>query len=343
MNVGVCSTTFHETGNGNSLFPAQLRDQVCEAVQQITVRQLKELGGLHETAPSNLDGTIEANLRSLDPALQIRSNSRVSPRTRFNADLVIETDDAVVSLEVEKGKLARFELDILKMQAFAFRGHGRLPDRRCFGAFIVPADNVVARHISGNARESSFQYLRRLSRLVLDLGPTFLRDILVVGYDALTDIGQRKGARPRPRQQPEREPLVSPSEEVIARALQGYPARGRELVLELRRRLKAEFRELREKYNPNSRYLGYAVGRSDALYVYLQKSRLVLDVRVPEDRADELSHRGIQVVPRSNYQARDAWLTGVRVPHDTDEPGAIVQLAVSALRGQQTTRLVLPT
>jgi hypothetical protein len=120
------------------------------------------------------------------------------------------------------------------------------------------------------------------------------------------------------------------SDEVLATGLGGRPP---ELVLWLRRRLAAKCRGIKENLNPRSRYLGYARrGRSDALYVYLQRQRLVIDIRLPADRASQVRRLGFEVRPRLNYQGRAGWLTGIRVPYGTQKRGALADLALEALR-----------
>jgi len=117
--------------------------------------------------------------------------------------------------------------------------------------------------------------------------------------------------------------------DTIRKKLQGYPL---ELVFRLREELISKFPGLREKLNLNSRYLGYANGnRSDALYVYIQKNQLVLDVRVSKEEAESLRKQRFRVNPRNNFQCRAGWLTGVSVPLDTKKLDVIVELASLAL------------
>jgi len=119
--------------------------------------------------------------------------------------------------------------------------------------------------------------------------------------------------------------------EVVWDVMRGYP---RELVMEFRDRLNAKCIGLKEKLNRNNRCLGYArVGRSDAFYIYVQKKRLLIDVRVSPDRSDELGRKGFEVKYRNNFQGRAGWLTGLLVPHDTANLDVIVDLAVEALHG----------
>jgi len=106
-----------------------------------------------------------------------------------------------------------------------------------------------------------------------------------------------------------------------------------DLVVALRSQLAAACPKLREKLNTNTRYLAYGLtDGSDALYVYVQKRAILIDVRVPADRADELRRRGFDLRPRDNYQAKAGWLTGLFVPHDTDKLSEVVSLALEALQ-----------
>jgi hypothetical protein len=330
MNLFVVSTSLHEMLSGQRRFPDHIGGSICEAVRQIGIDELDDLLSRHETDSTNFDGRIEASLRTLSPALGIRSNAKVNPHTKFNCDLVIESDAALVCLEIEKGYLARFELDILKMQSYAYHGRSALPQKEVFGALIVPVDNIVARHISGNSRESSYDYVSRLLRLVGQIGPMSLTDILVVGYSASEPPEVTRG----PRSGEPGESLVhEPSDDLVRDVLRGYAL---EVLMELRKRLKAVFPDLREKYNRAGRYFGYATGfNRDALYVYVQKRRLVLDLRVPPEHANALAEQGFEVRPRNNFQGKAGWLTGLRVPGGTKRLDVILDLAQEALLSSQ--------
>jgi len=343
MNLEVRSVMLREVAGGGSLFPGEMNDLLCTVVSAISVEELQELMDRHESDPANLDGRIEEIIRSMRPDLTVHANHRVFGGAKFNNDLVIETDGAVICLEIEKSHLARFEFDILKMQVFASQRLASRPGSKVYGAFIVPADNVVARHISGNARESSYRYLQRLSRLVAQIDPLILDDVLIVGY-----------ASPMPNEQvTQREPkaikrtpvnagdkhsgnvVIADAgllpEKLLWDVLKGYP---QELVGELRRRLADECPKLREKINLSSRYLGYSNGGSDAVYVYVRKNGLLVDMRVSADLSDDLSQLGFKVKPRDNFQAKGGWLTGLIVPHDTDKLADVAKLAVEALSGE---------
>jgi len=342
MGLLVRSTTLGEVNGKRACFPDRLRQLLCRALEKIGPGELKDLLAKHESDRGNFDGTVEANLRHLAPSLAITANHRISDQTKFDNDLIIETDDATVCLEIEKGNASRFEFDILKMQAFS---NSRKPESRrkpVFGAFVVPADNIVARHISGNARESSFRYLTRLCRLVGQIQPLHVEDILIVGY-AMTaqqeDDRQKKdrvkGTR-RARTKATSNMLVQDNgllpEEVVMGTLHAYPI---DLLLDLRMRLAKSRPDLREKLNQSSRYLGYGLaGGSDDLYVYVRKQGLLIDIRLPADRADELRGRGFKVRPRDNYQAKAGWLTGLSVPHNTAKRQELAALALEALQGE---------
>ncbi len=340
MGLFIRSTTLREVTGKPDRFPGRVREVLRQALENIEPSELTELLAKHESDRGNFDGTVEANLRHLAPSLAITANHRISDQTKFDNDLILETDEALVCLEIEKGNTSRFEFDILKMQAFSSNRKPVSRGKPVFGAFVVPADNIVARHISGNARESSFRYLTRLCRLVGQIQPLHVEDILIVGYamtaqpeDKRQKEGLVKGTR-SDRTKATSNVLVQDKgllpEEVVRGALHAYPI---DLLLDLRKRLAKGCPDLREKLNRSSRYLGYGlVGSSDDLYVYVQKKGLVIDVRLPADRADELRRLGFKVRPRDNYQAKAGWLTGLSVLNDTDKRKELAALLLEALQ-----------
>ena len=333
VSLSVVSVSMREAAGIGSRFPPRLREVLSQAVGRVSPEELSGLLAKHEADPANFDARIEQNIRELAPSLVMARNEPVSPPGRFNSDLVVRRADTAVCVEIEKGQLSRFELDILKMLAFATRCKSERPAVRCFGAFIVPTDNVVARHVTGGGRESSYEYLTRLSRLVVQIAPLVVEDILLVGY-GVSSPGP--GFRRQRKRGARGESVIRSdgllADEVLAAGLGGCPL---ELVLWLRKRLAATCQGLQEKLNPNPRcrYLGYARrGRSDALYVYLQRQCLVIDIRLPADRAGQVRRLGFEVRPRLNYQGRAGWLTGIRVPYGTQKRGALADLAIEALR-----------
>ena len=338
MNLSVCNTTLREVAGEASCFPNHLRTLICDAVAVISLTEMEAMLGKHESDPENFDGQIEQNLRLANQSVELKANHPISTQTKFNNALGIEINGNLVCLEIEKGQFSRFEFDILKMQAFATRWRRERSEAKIFGAFVVPADNIVGRHISGNARESSYRYLRRLFRLVVQIEPLLLDDVLLIGYGA--SVPREKHMQQRPQKTKVSQKLSDNvvkcdrgllPKEMLWDAMSSYPL---ELVMKLRDRLNAKCVGLREKLNRNSRCLGYVTdGRSDALYVYVQKKRLLLDVRVSDDRVEELRGKGFEVRPRDNFQAKSGWLTGLLVPHDTDNLDQIVELAIEALQG----------
>ena len=275
MDLFVCSVTLREVVDEGSRFPKRLRQLLCRVVKGIGADGLADALSKNETDPDNFDARLEADLRRMAPSLSIKANCPISDRTKFNNDLVIEADDALVCLEIEKGNLARFEFDVLKMQAFASRWKHELSGKPVFGAFVVPADNIVARHISGNTGESSHRYLARLCRLIAQIQMPQLEDILVVGYTPTAPLdkkspgrGKRAGERQK-RTKATDNLLVQQNgllpEEILRDGLRGYPT---DLIFRFRRQLADACPKLREKFNRNSRYLGYGiVGGSDRIRV----------------------------------------------------------------------------
>lgn len=210
------------------------------------------------------------------------------------------------------------------------------PGSLIYGAFVVPADNVIASHISGNRKESSFKYLTRLSRLVRLIQPSSLCDILIIGYSTTelnTDVESSKRLRDKP-DSPQDSYLIKGDEgllelNTIKQKLHGYPLG---LAIQIRDQLASKIPTLHEKLNVNSKYLGYSNGNQrDVLYVYIQKKQLVLDIKVSKDEAEKLRDQGVRINPRNNYQCRAGWLTGISMPHDSNKLNAVMELALLAL------------
>ena len=340
MNLSVRTVTLLEANGEPGRFPKRLRQLLHSVVEGIDAEAMPDLLSKREADQGSFDGKVEAVLRELDPLLTIKANCPISDRTKFNNDLVIDADEALVCVEIEKGYLSRFEFDILKMQAFASSRKLQHPEKPVFGAFIAPDDNIVARHISGNSRESSFRYLTRLCRLVAQVQPLHVEDILIVGYsmtsptdDDAQDKRRKKCGLGNPPKAPGNLALQEKGLLPDDRLESGLRGSAVDLVVDLRSRLAAACPKLREKLNTSSRYLAYGLtDGSDALYVYVQKRGILIDIRVPADRADELRRRGFDLRPRDNYQAKAGWLTGIFVPHDTDKLSEVVSLALEALQ-----------
>ena len=295
MNLSVCSTTLREIAGDSSQFPDKLRSLICDAVSDISLADMETMRGKHESNSENFDGRIEQNILAANQEMTLTANCRISDLTKFDNDLIIEENGNLVCLEIEKGHKARFEFDILKMQAFASHRKREKPKTKIYGAFLVPTENIVDRNISGNSREPSYKYLCRLLTLVAQINPFLLEDILIVGYGiSKTDTRvikrgrNKKNTHLKAGQNNLEEGNGLRPDEMLRDVLMGYP---QNLVCDLRKRLEAKFPKLREKINRKSRYLGYSNGDTDAMYVYVQKKRLLIDINIPPSQADNLRRK----------------------------------------------------
>jgi hypothetical protein len=98
-------------------------------------------------------------------------------------------------------------------------------------------------------------------------------------------------------------------------ALKNRPA---ELVCRIRKELSSKVRGLNEKFNRNSRYFGYWMGDDkDRLYIYVQKKYLRIDLCIDRQYEKNVRKDGFEVVFVNNFQGRNNWLTGWRIPHTT--------------------------
>ena len=187
--------------------------------------------------------------------------------------------------------------------------------------------------------------MSKIGTFVAQITPPLIEDILIVGY-SVSDLKKSVELTKKPKSASARRVvhrdtttinsyIVNSDEGAkgltdIKQKLIIYPL---EFVLALRNRLASEFPNLYEKVNYKSPYLGYSNGnQSDALYVYLQKKKMVIDMRVSKEEAENLRENGVTVKPRNNFQGRAGWLTGVSVPYDSDKLDVIVELAKLALK-----------
>ena len=156
--------TLLELSQRKSQFPPAVRSGLLEALQSIDEAEAATALGKPEHSNDNLDELIFQRLRRQLPAdLSIDRKDHVSSGTRFENDFTIRGPDFAISVEVEKGDRARLDLDVRKMEAFS-----RETTHAAFGVFLVPLNNRLDRSISGNTRESSFDYVRRTLRLSLN-------------------------------------------------------------------------------------------------------------------------------------------------------------------------------
>lgn len=73
---------------------------------------------------------------------------------------------------------------------------------------------------------------------------------------------------------------------------------------------------LKEKLNPNGKYVGYRAASSDRAYVYVQPSLLIIDVKRPRTIEPSLRNIGIEIIHRNNFQGKHGWTTGIRLSHN---------------------------
>jgi hypothetical protein len=106
-----------------------------------------------------------------------------------------------------------------------------------------------------------------------------------------------------------------------------------DLLMQIRRGIAAELPGIIEKFNRKQRYFGYRYrDSSDAAYIYVQKRRYVIDLRISPHKADQLVQEGFTVRYRNNFQGRSGWLTGWRVPFDCKDDEKILKWLYLALK-----------
>ena len=153
--------TVLELSQENSLFPSAVRRELVRALSTIDEEEAACALYQSEHSTKNFDNLVLERVRNRLPTdFSIERKTHVSPGTRFENDFAISSADSAISVEIEKGDRARLDFDIRKMEAFA-----RSSPKSAFGVFIVPLNNRVDRSISGNTRESSFDYVCRTLRL----------------------------------------------------------------------------------------------------------------------------------------------------------------------------------
>ena len=141
-------------------FPKELREHLLVLLQQVVAQELS----VRERLLILLRGA----------SYGIDEDAEVPP-TRFTIDGVIKSDGFLVACEVEEGKGARIELDLLKLMAFGNRANGSSP---VYGCLIV-SDKSLLRTTTGRVDEAGFSYVKRVLRL-LDLPHSGLDDLLIV-------------------------------------------------------------------------------------------------------------------------------------------------------------------
>jgi len=168
MNLTV-ATTFTVCGN----VPQHVQARLVEAVTSVPWSCFFDATGAPiKTEVSTLDRCV-ANALS---AAGWRVDADYSPfaDTRFNVDLAVPDEGLLV--EIEKGKLPRVELDLLKIASAC----SQMPERWRYGALVVPA-TYIKLPLAG--RQAPTQYLLRLAALVRPvLEKSLVMGLCVVGY-----------------------------------------------------------------------------------------------------------------------------------------------------------------
>jgi len=175
MNLSV-ATTFTVCGN----VPEHIRARLADAVTAVPCSCFfGPAGAPVKTEVSALDRCIAESLSKA--GWRVETDFRPFADTRFNVDLAVPAEGLLV--EIEKGKLPRLELDLLKIASAC----SQMPDRWRYGALIVPA-TYIELPLAG--RQSPTQYLLRLTALV---GPVLEKSSVmgfyVVGYVDPRDRG----------------------------------------------------------------------------------------------------------------------------------------------------------
>ena len=95
--------------------------------------------------------------------------------TGFKVDLACEKHNVLI--EIEKGKLPRLELDILKIASAC----SQYPDKWRFGALIVPSSHI---QLPLAGRSSPFHYLKNLEPLIERvINRCGVNGLIVIGYE----------------------------------------------------------------------------------------------------------------------------------------------------------------
>ena len=169
----VQSITWAETLKNKSVFPMELRSKLEATVERIG--RVKDTGDTE--FPKKMIGEVGSYLKAAN--LSVQSEGITIWPTRFSLDLFIKGRSFGVAVEVETGKGARIELDLLKLMAFA-RQTSKAPDFPIYGWLLV-SDKHLLRTTTGTQRETGFRYTKRVLRL-LDLPASGLGDLLITEF-----------------------------------------------------------------------------------------------------------------------------------------------------------------
>jgi|WetSurMetagenome_2_1015567.scaffolds.fasta_scaffold415626_2 hypothetical protein len=116
-------------------------------------------------------------------------------------------------------------------------------------------------------------------------------------------------------------------DDIWKKILKDYPT---ELLCSLRKNLKS-VPGLTEKFNRKTRYFGYCTGNDkDRLYIYVQKKRLQIDLCIDKENEKKIKDDHFEVVFVNNFQGRNNWITGWRVPHNAENKEIVMKWLLKA-------------
>lgn len=335
--------TMREKVGLEPVFPVPIRACLLSVIESIGQAEAAAAFRRDEHDRNNLDGLMVARIReSLPPQWQLRIEERVAQGPNFANDFSLVSTGAVVSVEVEKDKRGRFDLDLIKILAFAIR---QFP-APAFGVLIVSRCEVLPRDVTGSRHETAFHYLGRTLRLLWHAQRGNLEDVLVIGYD---EGEEPEPARPKNPPVKDEQPSSGGSGIVVGtqdRDLEEIaqiigPPRGEvfrqsQALREIRRLVLQDRVGVIEKLNQGPlKYLGYRVRDKDRAYVYVQNDVLVVDLDITrtDENLQPLRNAGIEVAHRNNFMGRSGWLTGIRLPHSAslEQISIVAEVIVYAL------------
>jgi hypothetical protein len=171
MSYLTVSGTFNLIGTISS----DLHESLVRAVESVPQAVFFDENG--KTSPKKIEvaGVDKAIADTLKKyKWNVQENCPTASDCDFNVDLAIPQHKVLI--EIEKGTNPRLELDILKIASACFQ----YPERWQFGTLIVPSSYIKLR-LEG--RQSPYEYLRRLARLIKPiLTASLVKGFLVIGY-----------------------------------------------------------------------------------------------------------------------------------------------------------------
>ncbi|OGP82087.1 MAG: hypothetical protein A2Y95_04895 [Deltaproteobacteria bacterium RBG_13_65_10] len=335
--------TMREKVNLEPSFPADLRACLVATIDSLSLGEALAALRRREHEPDNFDGLLAGRLTARLPTQwRLRRTERVAEGPGFKNDFSLLAAGGAVSVEIEKKERGRFDLDLMKMLAFATRHHP-VP---AFGVLVVSSSRILPSDVAGNHRETAFDYLKRTLALLWRSHRGNLEDVLVIGYDEgegtelrLPEIPPSSGDRPTSTGPDIVKGTQGLGLDEIARMVGGPLGevfRRSPALSEIRRVVLHGRAVVTEKLNRGPvKYLGYRARGKDHAYVYVQNAQLVVDVDVPrtEENLRALSGAGIVVATRRNRQWKAGWLTGIRLPHQAppEQASLVADAIVKAL------------